>query len=102
MNNYHIKLCNVIKYLGVYFDKRLKFDKHIKFVTESKPNLIFSDEKKFTLNNNDKDEFVTRKVNSNAYQDKFINYDKQVSSSADINIWSYIGPFGKGVFFILF
>lgn len=28
-----------------------------------------------------------------------MNYGKQTSSNADLNIWSYIGPFGKGVIF---
>lgn len=76
---------------------RLKLaNKHL----ENSTNIIFSDEKKFILNNNDKSQYVTRPENSNPFENKYMHYGRQLGSNADINIWMYIGPFGKGTFII--
>lgn len=82
-----------------HIDQRIELAKKYLDPKNRIKNLIFSDEKKFLMNNNDKDEFVTRKKGSDPYQDSFMNYGKQVSSRADLNVWSYIGPFGKGELF---
>lgn len=58
--------------------------------------MIFSDEKKFLANSNAKTELVTRKIGSNPYEHQFIQFSQLENNKADINIWSYIGPFGKG------
>lgn len=63
-------------------DRRTLSTKHLN--QKSKPaNIIFSDEKKFILDNNDKDQYVTRPIDSNPFDDKYMDYDKQLSS----NFW---------------
>lgn len=66
--------------------------------SKSDCDFVFSDEKKFTLKDNNSVELVTRPKGSNAYESQYMKYGKQVSSNADVNIWAYIGPFGKGAF----
>lgn len=66
---------------------------------DEKNNFIFSDKKKFLSNSSYKTEYVTRKIGSNAFDEQFINFD-HCSTGYGLNIWSYIGPFGKGELFV--
>lgn len=63
--------------------------------------IIFTDEKLFKNNSSSKTEFCNRKVND-GYNLNQIQFYKSGSSSGDVNIWAYIGPFGKGKFYLLF
>lgn len=57
--------------------------------------IIFTDEKKFQNSSDKKVEYVNRMIGT-AYEDKHVRNCTTGSSSADINIWGYIGSFGKG------
>lgn len=83
-----------------HVDKRLNLA--IKYGNDESKinNFIFSDEKKFISNTNSKTEFVTRKIGSNAYDQEFINFNHRSNSNTGLNIWSYIGSFGKGELFV--
>jgi hypothetical protein len=59
--------------------------------------IIFTDEKKFQPSSDAKTEYVSRKIGSNAFDEKFIQFDHAHSSIAGVNVWGYIGPFGKGI-----
>lgn len=52
------------------------------------------------MNDSNTEKFAIRKKGSNPFDDAYMNYGKQVSSNADLNIWSYIGPFGKGELYV--
>lgn len=57
---------------------------------------VFTDEKKFQASSSSKTEYVTR-LSGEAYdKDKLKKVRTSINSSADINVWGYIGPFGKG------
>lgn len=56
-------------------------------IENKKKNLIFTDEKKFVLSSeNNKIQFVTRKIGSNPFEDEYMHYGNQVSSNADLNV----------------
>ena len=62
--------------------------------------IIFTDEKVFKNNSDSKTEYVNRKPNT-AYKPSHMKSFTKGSSVADVNIWTYIGPFGKGIESIL-
>lgn len=78
-------------------DMALKYSKNLNSKIDS---FIFSDEKKFMSNSNSKTEYVTRKMKSNAYEEKFMQFDHPENNNSNLNIWSYIGSFGKGELFV--
>jgi len=40
LNNRRLEVVKEMKYLGIYFDSRLTFDKHIKYIAENSTKLI--------------------------------------------------------------
>lgn len=58
--------------------------------------VIFTDEKHFKNRSDAKTVYVNRLPNT-AYEEKHIKFDKPGSSAADLNVFAYIGPFGKGM-----
>ena len=58
--------------------------------------IIFTDEKMFKNQSDSKTEFVNRKCNT-GYKLSHLKSVSKGSSVADVNIWAYIGPFGKGI-----
>lgn len=78
---------------------RIKLAK--KYLKNPKIDIVFSDEKKFLIDSsNGKVKYVSRQESSNPYDHRFMDYGKQVSSKADLNVWMYIGQFGKGEIFV--
>lgn len=57
--------------------------------------IIFTDEKLFKNKSESNTEYVNRLPNT-AYQVQHMKFDKSGSSTADLNVFGYIGPFGKG------
>jgi hypothetical protein len=57
--------------------------------------IIFTDEKTFRRCNDSKTTFIKRKKNE-AYKKKNVRTFGSTKSQADISVWGYIGPFGKG------
>lgn len=57
--------------------------------------IVFTDEKKFMNSSESQIEYVNRMPNT-AYEDKHIVYESSGSSVADLNVWGFIGSFGKG------
>jgi len=41
LNNRRLEVVKELKYLGIYFDIRLTFDKHIKYITENSTKLVY-------------------------------------------------------------
>lgn len=75
---------------------RYKMAKHI--LTKQKnilDYLILTDEKTFKDDRNSKVQYTNR-INNTAYLPKHLATSRPASSSSDINIWGFIGPFGKG------
>ena len=58
--------------------------------------LIFTDEKLFKTVSDSKTELVNRKPNT-AYEKRNMQFTKIGSSAADVMVWGYCGPFGKGM-----
>ena len=58
--------------------------------------IIFSDEKVFKNNSDAKVQYVNRLAGT-GYELKHMEMKKKGSSAADVNVWAYIGPFGKGM-----
>lgn len=60
-------------------------------------DLIMVDEKKFQVNSSSQTVYVTR-LPEQAYDEVMIDFcnTSSISSSADVNMFLYIGPFGKG------
>lgn len=56
--------------------------------------IVFTDEKKFA-NSSSKVEYVNR-LPGEAYKEKHMTVNKIGTSAADLNIWGYVGSFGKG------
>lgn len=59
--------------------------------------IVFTDEKKFMSNNDSRIEYCNR-LPETAYQEQHLSINKMSSSAGDLNIWGYIGSFGKGNF----
>lgn len=57
--------------------------------------LVFTDEKIFRTSSDSKTELVNRKRNT-AYEKKHMQFTKLGSGAADVMVWGYCGPFGKG------
>lgn len=74
--------------------------RHSKDLQSKVDCFIFSDEKKFMSNSNAKTEYVTRKIGSNAYDEKFMQFDHPANNNSNLNVWAYIGSFGKGELFV--
>lgn len=73
----------------------------IKNLSAPEKDKIFSDEKKFQASPSTKIEYCTREVGEEYDLDKVIRGSLSSSKSiADVNIWAYIGPFGKGNLFL--
>lgn len=80
-----------------HINSRLKLAlKYLKDKSRSS-KVIFSDEKKFKLNSDSKTEYISREIGTDPYEEKYMQYDTRLSTKADVNIWAYIGPFGKGI-----
>lgn len=62
--------------------------------------IVFTDEKKFANNSDSKVEYVNR-LPGTAYEEKHLSTSKIGSSVADLNLWGYVGSFGKGFRFYL-
>lgn len=60
--------------------------------------IVFTDEKKFA-NSNSKIEYVNR-LSGTAYKEGHKTVNKIGSSAADLNVWGYVGSFGKGEIFV--
>jgi len=41
INNSRLEMVKEMKFLGIYFDNRLTFNKHIKYLAENSSNLIY-------------------------------------------------------------
>jgi len=41
LNNRRLEVVKEMKYLGIYFDSRLNFDKHIRYIAENSTRLIY-------------------------------------------------------------
>ena len=63
---------------------------------EEAKTIIFTDEKLFKNKSESKTELVNRLPNT-AYLEQHMTFDKPGSSAADLNVFGYIGPFGKGM-----
>lgn len=87
-----------------HIKQRKELSNKYQIIAKRKKNLIFTDEKKFLLSSeNNKVQFVNRKIGSDPFEHQYMHYGNQLSSVADLNVWAYIGPFGKGSFaFFLF
>lgn len=59
--------------------------------------LVFTDEKLFKTVSDSKTELVNRKPNT-AYEKKHMQFNKIGGGAADVMVWGYCGPFGKGMF----
>lgn len=57
---------------------------------------IFSDEKKFSSNSSSKTEYCTR-LPGQQFDSNKVSKSQVSNSEADVNCWTYIGPFGKGM-----
>lgn len=59
--------------------------------------MIMVDEKKFQVKSSSKTEYVTRKKGEAFDKDKLkLCNTSSIKSSADVNCFAFIGPFGKG------
>lgn len=60
-------------------------------------DMILVDEKKIQVNSSSQTVFVSR-LRGQGYQENMIDFcnTSSISSAADVNIFVYIGPFGKG------
>lgn len=58
--------------------------------------LVFTDEKKF-MNKDESNAHYVNREKSKSYEAINLRFDCVGSSSADVNIWGCIGPFGKGI-----
>lgn len=83
---------------SAHIKKRYSLSKKYQEISNRHKNLIFTDEKKFLLSSENV-QLVTRKIGSNPFEHEYMHYGHQVSSNADLNVWAYIGPFGKGELF---
>lgn len=74
--------------------KRLKLAKGLLKNPELIDKIIFTDEKKF-VNSSDKNvEYVNRLIGA-AYDEKNMRKSVSGSSIADLNVWAFIGSFGR-------
>lgn len=79
------------------FHKNLRIKLASKYLGNQK-DFIFCDEKKFQSSSNSNTLYITRPINSNPYDEKYIDYcnTSSISAASDVNIYCWIGPFGKG------
>lgn len=62
--------------------------------------IIFTDEKTFKNSPAGNVEYCNR-LTGQAYESNKIQFTKSGSALSDVNIWSYIGPFGKGIILLI-
>lgn len=77
--------------------KRKRVELAVKNLASPNKHKFFSDEKKFQINSSTKSQYCTREKGK-GYDKNKIQYCNTSSgkTAADVNIWTYIGPFGKG------